>query len=124
MPRFALLEHDHPYPHWDLLLECGPACRTWRLSAPPDDRVDATAEPISDHRLMYLDYEGPVSGDRGMVTQWDAGTFVWLMDCAERTSVQLTGRRWTGRVEIVCTENEWRAQFTPPETTQAGATPA
>src|SRR5437879_2020084 len=34
MRRFVILEHDHPQLHWDLMLEAGPALRTWRLSAP------------------------------------------------------------------------------------------
>src|SRR5205807_395991 len=35
MPRFVILEHDHPELHWDLMLEAGPVLRTWRLAAPP-----------------------------------------------------------------------------------------
>ena len=35
MPRFVILEHDHPVVHWDLMLEAGEALRTWRLAAPP-----------------------------------------------------------------------------------------
>ncbi len=27
--RFAILNHDHPFLHWDLLLEDGDRCRTW-----------------------------------------------------------------------------------------------
>src|SRR5207248_11451375 len=60
MPRFAILEHDHPHRHWDLLLEAGPVLRSWRLSAPPGAADDLAAEPTPDHRPLYLDYEGPV----------------------------------------------------------------
>ena len=62
MPRFAVLEHDHPFLHWDFLLETGDALRTWRLHAPPDAEGTIAAEELPDHRLEYLDYEGRVSG--------------------------------------------------------------
>jgi len=100
MPRFALLEHDHPVVHWDLLLECGEACRTWRLAAPLDAAATIPAEALPDHRPLYLDYEGPVSGDRGAVRRRDAGRFVWLMATENQVAVLLTGARWSGRVDL------------------------
>ncbi len=71
--RFVLLEHDHPVRHWDFLIEDGSGLASWRLSEfpAPENRVPATALPV--HRRLYLDYEGPVSGNRGMVTRRDAG---------------------------------------------------
>ena len=75
MPRFVILEHDYPLRHWDLMLEFGPVLRTWRLAEPPLPGKVVAAEPTFDHRLMYLDYEGPVSGDRGNVKRWQSGTF-------------------------------------------------
>ena len=65
MPRYVVLEHDHPARHWDLMLEAGDVLRTWRLAAPPgaDQPIGATA--TFEHRLAYLDYEGPISGGRG-----------------------------------------------------------
>jgi hypothetical protein len=76
MPRFVILEHDHPVLHWDLMLEAGDVLHTWRLPTPPQAHghaIEATA--LSDHRRMYLDYEGPVRGNRGIVRRWDAGSF-------------------------------------------------
>jgi hypothetical protein len=75
MPRFVVLEHDRPVLHWDLMLEAGDVLQTWRLAKPPalGCAIEATALP--DHRRIYLDYEGPISGDRGMVRRWDAGLF-------------------------------------------------
>src|SRR5918995_6074940 len=71
VPRFVVLEHDWPAVHWDLLLECGPVLRAWRLLAEPGPGRAVPAEPNFDHRPVYLDYEGPLSGDRGRV--WRGG---------------------------------------------------
>src|SRR4051794_31329065 len=96
MPRFVILEHDHPGLHWDLMLETGPVLRTWRLAQPPltpGQRIAATA--LGDHRPMYLDYEGPVSGDRGTVKRWDAGTYT-----EDGGIFTLDGAKIRGRVRL------------------------
>ena len=100
MPRFVILEHDWPSRHWDFLLESGPVLRAWRVLAEPAVGVTSPAEPNADHRLLYLDYEGPVSGGRGSVRQWDAGTFDWVSDSPGRVEVSLNGQRLAGRVVI------------------------
>ncbi len=98
--RYAILHHDHPFPHWDLLIEAGAVCRTWRLLDDPAGPGPWRAEPIADHRLHYLDYEGPVSGNRGHVTRWDRGTWIWLTATESLTSGLISGQHWTGRVSI------------------------
>jgi hypothetical protein len=100
MPRFVILEHDWPARHWDFLLEAGPVLRAWRLLAEPGPEVAVPAEPNADHRVLYLDYEGPVSGDRGRVSRWDAGTFEWVADEPDRVVVELRGARLAGAFEI------------------------
>lgn len=111
MPRFAVLTHDHPFLHWDFLLEQGETCQTWRLLKAPDTPGDIPAEAIADHRLMYLDYEGPVSGDRGTVTRWDAGTFEWLVHGNDVAEVRLMGRRLNGVAQL--DRNTWRFRAEP-----------
>jgi hypothetical protein len=107
MPRFVILEHDWPARHWDLLLEAGPVLRAWRLLAEPGAGVAVPAEPNADHRLLYLDYEGPVSGDRGCVSRCDAGTFEWVADEPDRVAVELRGGKLAGVFAIA------RGQFGP-----------
>lgn len=85
--RFVILEHNHPMLHWDLMLESENALRTWRLLEEPGIGKSVSSEPLADHRIEYLDYEGPVSGNRGVVKQWAGGTFEWLGD--EKNSVQV-----------------------------------
>jgi hypothetical protein len=101
MPRYVILEHDHPYRHWDLMLEAGDVLRTWRLAETPQPGRPVRAELIGDHRRAYLDYEGPVSGGRGSVTRWDAGEFTWEEDQADRIAVRLRGGRCRGLATLV-----------------------
>lgn len=75
MPRFVLLKHDFPFLHWDLMLEDGEILRTWRLLVSPDSTDVLPAQSSFPHRLIYLDYEGPVSGNRGNVKRWDKGYY-------------------------------------------------
>ena len=100
MPRFVILEHDWPHRHWDLMLEAGSVLRTWRLAAPLTTGVDVAVEQIGDHRLHYLDFEGPVSGNRGSVVRWDDGVFDWQRDDDQAVAIQLAGSRCRGVLEI------------------------
>jgi DNA polymerase ligase (LigD)-like protein len=106
MPRYVILEHDHPALHWDFMLEAGQVLRTWRLSAPPRVGAPIPAVASFDHRPIYLSYEGPVSGDRGRVVRWDAGTFQWESDAPGRVSVRLHGARLQGRAVLEEIEGE------------------
>jgi hypothetical protein len=107
MPRFVILEHDHPTLHWDLMLEAGETLQTWRLTAPPGgDAIEATQ--LGDHRHMYLDYEGPVSGNRGTVKRWDAGTFEDDVDSTPAERVLLfDGARLRGRWRLAAHGTGW-----------------
>ena len=73
--RFVVLEHDHPFLHWDLMLEHSGVLQTWRLLQAPQAGEWISAERLPDHRLHYLDFEGPVSGNRGHVHRTVAGEF-------------------------------------------------
>jgi hypothetical protein len=113
MPRFAILSHDHPFPHWDFLIEQPDACRTWRLLKLPNCSSEVPAEPLADHRLMYLDYEGPVSGNRGTVTAWDRGSFEWLVDLPSQIQVTLQGNRLNGVASVIQCGQAWTWTFCP-----------
>jgi hypothetical protein len=82
MPRFIILEHtsapdDPAGRHYDLLLEDGDACRTWRLAELPVPGGPAVAAvELQPHRLAWLDHEaGAVSGGRGFARRIDGGTY-------------------------------------------------
>lgn len=108
MPRFVILEHDHPHLHWDLMLECGPALRTWRLAEPPAPGKAVAAEPLPDHRPVYLDYEGPVSGNRGQVRRWAAGDYQTLAEADGRWELELSGDQMSGPAELRRSANGWQ----------------
>jgi hypothetical protein len=69
------------------------------------------AVPLPDHRPHYLTYEGPVSGDRGTVARYDAGTFEWITDAADRVEVALAGGRLGGRCALEAASGRWTAAF-------------
>jgi hypothetical protein len=98
MPRFVILEHDYPELHWDLMLEAGARLRTWRLAEAPRGDAAIPALALADHRVMYLDYEGPVSGGRGTVRRWESGTFRAEGDAEDEMKLMMEGSRRKGEV--------------------------
>jgi hypothetical protein len=108
MPRFVLLHHECPPEssvpsHWDLMLERHGVLMTWRLAELPPawSRVEQPISPpeskltppvrLADHRLAYLDYEGPISGGRGQVCRYDGGTYEVLRESGEQLVVNFAG---------------------------------
>jgi hypothetical protein len=113
MPRFVLLEHDHPHLHWDLMLEAAGSLRTWRLAAPPTAEPVVPGVALRDHRLAYLTYEGPLSGGRGQVRQWDAGVFEWIDDNERVVTIRLRGARIIGVLRLEWQQgHDWSARLT------------
>src|SRR5947209_3738859 len=100
MPHYVILEHDYPQGHWDFMLESGSLLRTWRLVERPRAGCTVPATATFDHRLLYLDYEGPVSGGRGQVVRWDTGDFTWLEQTSARVIVSLQGKQLQGRAVL------------------------
>lgn len=98
------------------MLEVGGALRTWALSCAPDASTEQIADELPDHRLAYLDYEGPVSGDRGHVTRWDTGEFRWKLDEPETAIVELSGQLLRGVATLsrdADNAQRWRFSFAP-----------
>lgn len=109
-------ESPMPGVHWDFMLEVEGSLRTWRLEKPPESAESIAAEELADHRLSYLDYEGPVSGNRGVVTRHDAGSYHWLIDHANRVEVQLDGDRLRGTASLhqeASQPQRWTFSFSP-----------
>lgn len=101
MLRFVVLTHDHPFPHWDFMLEHAGVLRTWRLDAEPWSKDPIQATPLADHRHHYLGYEGPVSGGRGEVRRWDQGIYEEVSNADSPSMVvRLAGQKLNGIVTL------------------------
>ena len=64
--------------HYDFMLEVGQALATWQLLDNPLRLLpgqEMSGRKLTDHRLAYLSYEGPVSGNRGEVEIFASGNF-------------------------------------------------
>ncbi len=113
---FAVLQHQQShYTHWDLLLEL-PArelLATFRVDHPPDTWATAgvlTIQALPDHRRIYLDYEGPISGDRGTVIRYDRGTLHLVQYTPTHIAVEITGALLHGRLNLHAADpatNRW-----------------
>jgi len=121
MPRFVLHRHetppDYPQPsHWDLMLQFGDRLRTWALAYPLDSPETQIAEALADHRSAYLDYEGPISGNRGTVRRDDHGEYEVLTDTEDELRVRLQGQRLCGTLQLsrqLPNSQRWRCSFVP-----------
>ena len=127
---FVLLEHDRTHAavspaergvHWDLLIEVPDQERlpTWQLATNPLTTTDPImARRIQDHRPLYLDYEGPLSDDRGTVRRLDRGPAKVQPWDADRMVVTLEGTQLRGQFAITPDADgvtRFRPQDDPPD---------
>ena len=101
------------------MLEWNQSLRTWAVASEPGGAIEIEAEALPDHRLAYLDYEGPISGDRGSVTRWDAGHYDLQSDCDGELKVQLCGQRLRGSLALrkEPSGHFWRVSFSAAPST-------
>lgn len=98
--RFAILEHRWGGIHWDFLIEDGPTLRAWAVDAPIVAGADLPARALTPHRRIYLDYEGPIAGDRGEVRRWDAGR-AWVEAWGDRAvRLRVEGAQLVGLLDL------------------------
>lgn len=112
MPRFALLIHDSPLGlHYDFFLEDGEVLKTWALPHLPEPRIEILCDALADHRSIYLDYEGPISGGRGTVTRWDRGIYSVELWTDNEIHIELAGAKLTGHVKLERQAEQWRFKW-------------
>jgi len=111
-----------------VLREVASVLRTWELRELPTAWAALLGEvagsaavkalPLLDHRLAYLDYEGSISGDRGIVRCCDRGTYELVQqeipeqeipghETRERLTVELAGGLLHGTVRLTCQGQNW-----------------
>lgn len=92
------------------MLEHAGVLWTWQLgadptaAAAPDDTIEAVR--IADHRLHYLDYEGPISGNRGQVQRVDRGEIQSIAPGADGIELDLAGQHHRGRYRLTRMEDD------------------
>jgi hypothetical protein len=123
MPRFVILEHIgtstyKPGVHWDLLLEDGEVLRAWEVPQPLDSQVEQSVRQLPDHRKLYLDYEGPLSNNRGTVAQWDRGTYSLLNQADGKLMLKFAGSIVRGEIHLQKKNDaheQWMLQYVHSE---------
>lgn len=98
--RFVVLEHRGNGVHWDLMLEAAGALRTWAIDEPIVEGRDLPARALPDHRLIYLDYEGEISGGRGSVRRVAQGLYESRLWTPDLVRVRLDGAQVSGEVVL------------------------
>ena len=107
--RWVILEHlkdpkDPTGRHFDLLLEDGSTCRTWRLTNLPSshsDPIQCNLAPA--HDLKWLDInEKEVSGGRGFAKRFLTGFYKGALpeDEGIPMKIDLVAKEWQGVLEI------------------------
>lgn len=105
--------------HYDWMFETEGGLWTWATddSLSSDRPAMIAATRLPDHRTEYLDYEGPVSGNRGTVSRVEAGRFRRQPSDPDRFEFVVSGGR-SGEILIYRTRSDdsssgWRIEFRP-----------
>jgi hypothetical protein len=108
VPFVVLFHQIESGNHFDLMIDAGDALATWRLDVPPEMAMEraVACERIADHRRAYLDYEGPVSGNRGHVSRHDRGLCRIDSTDDERWLIWFDGARLRGTMAMSRTSAE------------------
>ncbi len=98
MPQFVCLRHTiNNDIHWDLMFQHGDILSTWQINMAPEkwhlnnSSSCIPCKKIFDHRLKYLDYKGPISDNRGLVSRIASGTYQPIEISAEKWHITLKG---------------------------------
>lgn len=122
MPRFVLLRHEctpgfAKPSHWDFMLEAGGVLLTWELQELPaawggTGGASTNIKRLPDHRLVYLDYEGKVSGDRGSVHRIASGTFDLIEQSEHNIRAMLNSPTICGAIVLFDAGDGWQLLVT------------
>lgn len=127
--RFVWLRHEMPADanrpsHWDFMLEGSGALATWAFATilhsdqASDSRTGGAALRLADHRMAYLEFEGPISGGRGDVRRVDSGHFEVAGPANDvEVVVQLRGAVLRGELRLWLPVEAHSAELSPWEWT-------
>ncbi|MFM8172722.1 MAG: hypothetical protein ACKN81_04195 [Pirellulaceae bacterium] len=86
--------------HYDLFLETEECLWTWEWLDTPATCPKGWCRRLPDHRKVYLDHAGQISGDRGTLTPVIQGHMIWK----EVTEAFI-------EVELLAPQGEWTLQM-------------
>lgn len=115
--RFAVLWHSFPQPHWDWMFEQGGKLTTFRSSPNCLEALQSGIPQIwtllPAHRRQYLDYEGPVSGNRGEVKRVLGGICLWLEETDQAIRLELNSPDFSGYLFLQTSTQptQWEARW-------------
>jgi hypothetical protein len=111
--RYVVLYHmDVEEPHFDLMFETAPGSllSTWRSAVWPIESATELTR-LRDHRRLYLEYEGPVSAQRGAVLRVNDGQCeIEVGENSVWTIKLLTGAAPTTLVLRPVADKQWSAE--------------
>ncbi len=97
--------HKTETDHYDFMIEDQQELLTWRVLQPDLEKLingqQITATRINNHRREYLDFEGPISCDRGQVAIFDQGSYTGTIDLPVKTKIILKGKKLSGTLIII-----------------------
>jgi hypothetical protein len=120
MPRAVLLRHELPDGsfHYDWMVQRAGGPDRPLVAFRVAGRIDSGSVPafvaasLGDHRSAYLDYEGPVSANRGRVERVVRGEMAIVEESADRLVVEGRLGNAAGRFEGSRVEGDrWQFRF-------------
>ena len=104
--RYVILHHEGiDEPHFDLMFEVDPSGPLVTFRSPVWPIVQGVQlTRLADHRREYLDYEGPVSGNRGTVRRVATGTYELARDAG---STRIAFRSGTDSRTLSISDSAW-----------------
>jgi len=131
MGSFVFLEHQYPPPqesdnHWDLMFESGDGLVTFATEPLLVSGSSSRARLLPLHRVDYLDYEGPISDNRGHVRRLDRGYYRQIEPASQGLTIEVSGQMFVGRLVLQPLSDQddgevsyWQLRWTPlPHTGQ------
>ena len=112
--RYVILHHgDIPEPHFDLMFETRPGSdlATWRSQSWPIEESTPVTR-LRDHRRFFLQYEGVLSEQRGMVQRIAEGECEVEIGEADMITIRITSGTTpvTFRLSKI-SDNRWQADL-------------
>ena len=111
--KFVIHEHHARHHHFDLRLEKDGVLISWAVPKGLSEEagVKRLAVKVEDHPLSYVDFEGAIPEGQygaGDVQVWDSGAYVEESWEEGKITVELKGRRLSGRYVIIhISEKSW-----------------